>query len=101
MKMGKMTPRPKPRPNPAVTNDVPMGAQLTNYDYQMLECYLRLLDAEREGADWREVARIVLQLDTDKDGDLAKRTYDSHIARAHWMTEHGYRQLLREADDNW
>jgi hypothetical protein len=29
----------------------------------MLERYLRLLDTESEGADWREVAKIVFQLD--------------------------------------
>jgi Uncharacterized conserved protein (DUF2285) len=96
-----MIARPRPVEIPATSNEAQAEPELTDYDYAMLEQYLRLLDAEREGADWREVARIVLQLDTDKDSDLAKRTYDSHIARAHWMTEHGYRHLLREADDNW
>ena len=36
---------------------------LTGYDEQHLITYLRLLDADAEGADWREVARIVLHLD--------------------------------------
>jgi hypothetical protein len=28
-------------------------------------------------------------------GRRARRAFDSHLARAKWMTEHGYRQLLR------
>jgi hypothetical protein len=56
--------------------------------------YLRLLDADMEGADWREVARIVLNLDPEHEPDRA-RTVDSHLSRAKWMTERGYRQLLR------
>ena len=27
----------------------------------------------------------------------ARRVHDSHLARARWMTEHGYRDLLRAA----
>jgi AcrR family transcriptional regulator len=57
--------------------------------------YLRLLDADVEGADWREVARIVLHLDPEHESDRARRAFDSHLSRAKWMTEHGYRHLLR------
>jgi hypothetical protein len=49
-----------------------------------LVTYLRLLDADAEGAAWQEVARIVLSLDVETD-----------LARAKWMTEQGYRHLLR------
>jgi len=93
-----MTAHPSPSSDPAIADEAPTGVALTDYDYMMLECYLRLLDAESEGADWREVAQIVLKVDPDKYYVRAKRMYDSHIARAHWMTEHGFRQLLREAD---
>ena len=93
-----MMTRPKPDPDSIIANEAPIASELTDYDYVMLECYLRLLDAESEGADWREVAQIVLKVDPDKYYVRAKRMYDSHIARAHWMTEHGFRQLLREAD---
>jgi Uncharacterized conserved protein (DUF2285) len=55
--------------------------------------YLRLLDADAEGADWREVARLVLHRDPESDG--TRRAFESHLARARWMTDHGYRQLLR------
>ena len=57
--------------------------------------YLRLLDAESDGADWNEVARIVLHLDPDREPGLARRAWETHLARAHWMAEHGYRHLLR------
>jgi hypothetical protein len=38
---------------------------LTGYDHQHLVTYLRLLDADAEGADWQEVARIVLHLEPE------------------------------------
>lgn len=41
-------------------------------------------------------ARIVLDLDARKDPERAKVTWTSHLARAKWMTEHGYRHLLRD-----
>ncbi len=36
-------------------------------------------------------------LDPDEDHERARRVHDSHFARARWMTEHGYRDLLRAA----
>jgi Uncharacterized conserved protein (DUF2285) len=93
-----MVTRPKPNTDPKIADEAPSAPELTDYDYTMLECYLRLLDAESEGADWREVAQIVLRVDPHMYYVRAKRMYDSHIARARWMTEHGFRQLLREAD---
>src|SRR5450631_4166666 len=53
-------------------------------------------DADAEGADWREVARSVLHLDPVHESDRARRAFDSHLSRAKWMTEHGYRHLLRD-----
>ena len=68
---------------------------LTGYDMVHLVTYLRLLDADAEGADWREVAAIVLELDVAKDPERARRSWASHLARSKWMTESGYRHLLR------
>jgi hypothetical protein len=65
-----------------------------------LVTYLRLLDADAEGADWREVARIVLQADPVEEPERAKRMWASHLARAEWMTETGYRHLLRRGPPN-
>ena len=36
---------------------------LTVYDQEHAITYLRMLDADAEGASWREVARIVLYMD--------------------------------------
>jgi hypothetical protein len=71
--------------------------ELTPYDQEHLVTYLRLLDAEAEGADWRDVVRIVLHRDPQSEPDRARRAFESHLRRAHWMTEHGYRKLLRSS----
>jgi hypothetical protein len=65
---------------------------LTGYDMAHLVTYLRLLDADAEGAAWQEAARIVLSLDVETDLERANRVWASHLARAKWMTEQGYRQ---------
>lgn len=67
---------------------------LTGYDEQHLVTYLRLLDADAEGADWREVARIVLNIDPSDAPARAHQAWKSHLARAKWMVESGYRHLL-------
>ena len=81
--------------DPDVADVAPSVPTLTAYDMEHLVTYLRLLDADAEGADWREVARIVLHLDAEREPDRARHALDSHLARAKWMTEHGYRHLLR------
>ena len=81
--------------DPDVANVAPTDSALTGYDQEHLVTYLRLLDADTEGADWREVARVVLHIDPDREPDRARYAFDSHLARAKWMTEHGYRHLLR------
>jgi len=81
--------------DPTVSDIAPTEPTLTGYDEEHLVTYLRLLDADADGADWREVARIVLHLDPSHDPDRAKEIWASHLARARWMTENGYRHLLR------
>jgi hypothetical protein len=48
-----------------------------------------------EGAYWQEVAKIVLHIDPEREPDRAKRAWESHLARAKWLTENGFRDLLR------
>ena len=83
--------------DPPVSDTAPSAGVLTSYDEQHLVTYLRLLDADAEGADWREVALIVLHIDPAREPERARRAWDSHLARARWMTESGYRHLLRGA----
>jgi hypothetical protein len=81
--------------DPAVRDVAPTDAMLTGYDEQHLVTYLRLLDAAAEDADWREVARIVLHIDPDREPERAQRAWETHLARAKWMTKNGYQHLLR------
>jgi hypothetical protein len=78
-----------------VRDVAPADPILTGYDEQHLVTYLRLLDAAAEDADWREVARIVLHIDPDREPERARRVWETHLARAEWMTSNGYRHLLR------
>ena len=86
---------PNSPPDPHVADQAPRDSEVTDYDREHFPTYLRLLDAETEGADWAEVARIVLQIDPTDEPERARRAWESHLARAKWMTEHGYQQLLR------
>ncbi len=78
----------------AIREEAPTGPQVTEYDRIHAPRYLRLLDAERAGADWEEAAQIILGLDPKANPVDAKQTFDSHLARAHWMMESGYKSLL-------
>lgn len=77
-----------------IADVAPSGTVVTPYDEQHLVTYLRLLDATAEGADWREIARVVLHLDPEKKRDQALQAFESHLARAKWMADCGYRHLL-------
>ena len=79
---------------PPVADIAPSSTVLTSYDEEHLVTYLRLLDADAEGADWREVARVVLHLDPDHECARVRKAFDSHLSRAKWMAENGYRKLL-------
>lgn len=83
----------KPPLDPDVADAAPTDQILTVYDEQHVVTYMRLLQAESEGADWAEVARVVLHMDAEREPDRARRAYQSHLARAKWLTEQG--RLLR------
>jgi len=85
----------QPALDPDVADVAPNESVLTTYDEQHLVTYWRLLDAEAAGADWKEVARIVLHIDPDREPARARNAFDSHLARARWMADHGSRDLLR------
>ncbi|WP_188612881.1 DNA -binding domain-containing protein [Chelatococcus reniformis] len=86
---------PKPPLDPDVADEAPTAETLTGYDMEHAVTYLRLLDAEAERADWTEVAKIILHIDPALEPGRARRAWESHLARAKWMTEQGYRHLLR------
>jgi hypothetical protein len=87
----------EPQLNPQVADVAPNGPVLTAYDEEHMITYMRVLDAEQQGADWRDVARIVLRIDPDTEAERARLAFESHLSRARWMTEQGYRHLLRSS----
>lgn len=81
-----------------IADEAPLSDTITPYDEAHFIVYLRLLDAEADGANWREVAEIVLGLDPAADPADARRCWESHLQRARWMAEKGYRNLLEAAN---
>jgi hypothetical protein len=76
--------------NPVLLDKPPEEPTVTDYDLAHSVIYLRLLDSAAEGADWQEVARVVLDLHPEREPVRARRIYDSHLARARWIIEAGY-----------
>lgn len=84
--------------NPDVQDEVPWSETITPYDEAHFITYVRLLDAEASGADWLDVARIVLHRDALLDKDRTHHCWISHLRRAQWMATSGYRHLLMAED---
>jgi len=76
-------------------DDVPRSDQLTDYDRTHFALYARLLDADAAGASDDEIVRIVFALDPVAEPDRTRRVLAAHRERARWMSEHGYRHLLK------
>jgi hypothetical protein len=85
---------PGTRVNPEIADEVPWSDHVTPYDEAHFVVYLRLLDASAEGASEDEMSRIVLGIDSKQEPERAQRALRSHLERARWMTEMGYRDLL-------
>jgi hypothetical protein len=81
---------------PPFETQPPQDEGVTSYDERHLVTYLRLLDAEAEGADWREAVSIIFGINPALEPDRAKAVHESHLARAQWMTRSGYRHLLKK-----
>ena len=82
---------------PQFLDEPPPGLGLTPYDREHMALYLRLLDAARDGADWREAVQILFGLDPDLDPQRCRLVHDTHLARARWMSERGYKEIVRES----
>jgi predicted GNAT family N-acyltransferase len=82
--------------DPDVADVAPTASELTDYDELHVVTYIRLLQADGESANWEDVARVVLRIDPVREPDRARHAFQSHLARAKWMTEQG--RLLRS---NW
>ncbi len=78
-----------------IAETAPTEPQLTDYDRAHLRTYLRLLDAAIEGASWEEATVIVLDIDVMAEPDRARRVHEEHLTRARWLSQNGYRELLK------
>ena len=78
---------------PMIADEAPSADAITTYDEAHFLTYLRLLDAETDGADWREAAKVILGLDPVVDPEHAQRCWESHLRRAMWMAKGGYKNL--------
>jgi hypothetical protein len=56
----------------------------------------KIVPPKAEGADWKEVARIVLHRDPVGDNERTRRCWESHLARAQWLSREGYRRILEQ-----
>ena len=73
----------------------PTNDCVTVYDRDHMKLYARLLDAETDGAPLAEIASILFGIDAEAEPERAKAVHHTHLSRARWMTEQGYRDLLR------
>ncbi len=76
-----------------ISDEVPWSADITAYDEAHLTLYLRLLDASADGASVEEMAQTILEIDPAGEPERAKKCVASHLRRARWMSDKGYRRL--------
>ena len=77
----------------AVADRAPDADCVTAYDEAHFALYLRLLDASRADANSKEMCRMILGRDPDLDPE-SLNSLNSHLKRARWMCENGYKDLL-------
>lgn len=75
----------------------PQSESITAYDEAHFVTYIRLLDANADGADWREAVHFIFEIDPEADPERARQVHENHLKRAKWMTETGYLLLLQKA----
>ncbi len=73
---------------------VPWSDTVTAYDMEHLFLYARLLDEAAQGASEAEMIRDVLELEPG--AKRAAKSLQQHLARAKWMRENGYAQMLSQ-----
>lgn len=76
-----------------IADEAPGRAVVTAYDVAHISTYAALLIAESQGADWRHVARVTLNIDPECEPELARRAWASHLARAWRLATGGCAEL--------
>ena len=83
-----------------IAERAPDGPAMSDYDRVHTLTYARLLDAERDGHDWTDVAAEVLDLDVAADPAGAKSCWQSHLDRAHWIVGEGLAAAIASDGEN-
>lgn len=78
----------------AIADEAPWSDAINAYDEAQFRLYLRLLDAVEAKASNSEICKILFGIDAEREPTRAQKCLESHLRRARWMTEHGYRELL-------
>lgn len=82
-----------PKNPTSIADEAPSSRNVTTYDEVHLVLYLQLLDACADGAAEEEIAREILGIDPVKEPARARLALESHLRRARWMRDTGYRYL--------
>ena len=93
--MSEKSPTGQRRSSTRVKDVVPWSDTITAYDMEHLFLYARLLDEAAQGASDAEMIRDVLELEPG--AKRAAKSLQQHLARAKWMRENGYAQMLTES----
>ena len=67
----------------------PTKKVVLDYDRRHLLIYAELLDAADAGIDWQAGSLAILGLDPTSDAEQARSCWESHLARARWITGEG------------
>lgn len=78
----------------AFAEKAPRSPTITAYDEAHFAIYLRLLDATSKAASEDTMLDIILDAAPGMNRDKARRALLSHLKRAVWMSDEGYRSLL-------
>jgi hypothetical protein len=79
-----------------IADPLPWSEEITPYDKIHFVTYLRLLDAKSAGVSDHDICRRIFDLDLSRESEKASRILCDHLRRARWMTETGYKALLRQ-----
>jgi hypothetical protein len=72
----------------------PAGDVITDVDRERAGLYLALLDSALEGLDWRALGMRHFRWAGGTDEAHVRDVVESHLRRAIWMRDVGYRGLL-------
>ncbi|WP_417462968.1 hypothetical protein [Kordiimonas sp.] len=79
---------------PLIADEVPWSDTLTDYDNAHFTIYMRLLDAAADAASEDEMASVILGIDPRSEPERAKKSVQSHLERANWIANTGYKELF-------